>query len=409
MKKRWFFSLLLVVLFFSLGFQNTCPQYNLPAVEKIWEMVTICEESLMLPTEYCPSVKDVFFDYPEGVPTECCDIHFKKLDHPAWELYEEFGRPIYLVTALLPSLLIFEDVSWEDHKALIDRIIDENAGNALRAFGLGCWEGKWTSKLRFPYVKVGGKFDLDQYDETWKMETFRRIKYFVDRGGTFIYTLIDGCSMYSHLPGFWNDHPWNGDNNINGTCPDQKAVRHLYNWASRSIPGAKETKFYVLKFIEDMVRELEQRFPGAIVYDFNECSPTAEVYLGIDRDVFQKFDIPKHRKMCSPIHIDLGDYKYLELPLIAEKYIWQPHGVCNLEAYFNAHKPSSWLVHPSADGCTPVPYLAAKQIVMNSLFDGHCGFENNRFDDEGNVMDRVDWEGARGMKEAFLEWYNSQK
>lgn len=405
-KKGLFFFFLVFVLFFSMGQQRNCT-WEMPVIDG--QIVTVCEESLLLPTELCPNLKAIWFE-SEDIPTALCEIHIKKLDHPAWELYAEFGRPIYLVPALLPSLLILKEISWEEHKAFIDRIIDENSGNALRAFGFGCWERHTIPLIRFPFKKVGGKFDLEQYDETWKMETFRRIKYFVDRGGTVIYSLIDACSMYPERDGHWKFHPWNGKNNINGTHEESKSVRHMYGWNAREIPGAKETKYYVLKFMRDMVRELEQRFPGAIVYDFNEFCGLSEWYLNVDRDVFQKFDIPKHRKMCSPIRIARKpNYKYIELPLIAARYIYQAHGIEDLDSYFNSYRLPSWLVHPSADGCSPVPYAMIKAIVMNSLFDGLCGFENNRIHVEGNVMDRVDWNAARGMKEAFLQWYNTQK
>ena len=184
-----------------------------------------------------------------------------QLTYSVANLEEEFGRPIYLTSWLMPSLLINKDASWERYIEFIDTLVELNGPNSYRAFSAGVWERDTVDVVRFPFVKVNGKFDLEQMNPVWLEETLKRIEYFVERGGTVIYTLIDKCSMYPNRDGHWKYHWWNGDNNINGTHNDNKAVRHMYSWSDRGIPGAKETKYYVLKFMTDIVEILEENFP----------------------------------------------------------------------------------------------------------------------------------------------------
>lgn len=384
-----------------------------------WKSVTVCWDSLKLPTEACPDIRDICFRYPEEIPTELCDLHIPKgpqLTYSVERLWEEFNRPIYLTTWLFPSLFISKLASWEGYKEFIDIMVENDYGNSLRVFAFGSWEGDWTHNLRFPFKKINGKFDLEQMDPEWLEETLRRIEYFVERGGAVIYTLIDKCSMYMNRAGFWNRHPWNGDNNINGTHEESKAVGYMYNWTERGIYGAKETKYYVLKFMKNMVRKLEKKFPDSIVYDFNEFNASPEWYLNVDRDVFQRFDIPRHRKMFSYTGRRLPGFPFGDVAEIMTKYIYQPHGICSLEAYQEIQIPGPGLIQPSADGCAPPASRSeAKWIVFNSLMDGRIGFENNRYwhkewnVSEENLWKQADWNIAKGMKKGFLMWYEANK
>lgn len=345
------------------------------------------------------------------------ELEIPQLTYSVENLWAEFDRPIYLTAWLFPSLLISKKASWEGYKKFIDTLIELDGPNSYRAFAAAVWEQETVNIVRFPFLKVNGKFDLEQMNPEWLDETLRRIEYFVNRGGVVIYTLIDRCSMYENRNGWWKFHWWNGNKNINGTNIQSKSVRHMYNWTDRGILGAKETKYYVLKFMKDMVRILEKRFPGSIVYDFNELSSNAEWYLNVDRDVFQKFNIPHHRKMFSIAGggTDLVMY-YGDIAEIMREYIWQPHGICSLEAYYNIYLPAAGLVHPSADGCAPpASREQAKWIVFNSLMDGMIGFENNRYWDIGwerteeNFWKQADWNIAKGIKEGFLMWYDINK
>jgi hypothetical protein len=384
-----------------------------------WKTVSVCFESKKLPTEYCTDVRGWPFEWPDGIPTEQCHIHAPQLTYSVKKLRQEFDRPIYLTAWLMPSLLINKKASWERYKDFIDDMVKLDGPNSLRAFSAGVWERNTVDEVRFPFLKVktpnGWKFDLEQVNPEWLDETLRRIEYFVSRGGTFIYTLIDKCSTYPNRNGWWKFHWWNGNNNVNGTHIEPKAIRHMYNWSTRSIPGAKETKYYVLKFMTDMVELLEERFPDSIVYDFNEFNAEAYWYLNVDRDVFRKFNIPKHRKMFSMVHAH-GGFPFGEVAQIMPKYIWQPHGICNLTEYNRIAPPAAGLIHPSADGCWPsVPAEEMKWIVFNSLMDGRAGFENNRawhddwINNENNYWRQADWNIAKGMKDGFLMWYNAHK
>ena len=375
-----------------------------------WKMVEVCPVSGLLPTEYCPRVEKRFFKYPDGLPTSFCEVHTPKLTYPAKLLRAEFNRPIYLTTYLLPALLIYKEASFEGYTRFVNTLVENDYGNTLRAFSAGIWEKDTIKKIRLPFIKKKGKFDLERMNPEWLEEFLKRIRYFVNCGGTFIYTLIDGCSMHGG-DGWWKYHWWNGQNNINGTNEDSNAVRHMYNWAERGIPGAAKTKHYVLKFMMDMVRILEKEFPDSVVYDFNEFGGDAEWYLNVDRDVFQKFNIPKHRKMLSIVRPDYG-----EMAMIMSEYIWQPHGICSLDAYNCIYTPAAGLIQPSADGCSPPASRdQAKWIVFNSLIDNRVGFENNRYwnpdweETEENYWKQADWNIAKGMKEGFLLWYSVYK
>lgn len=376
-----------------------------------WKMVEVCPVSGLLPTEYCPRVEKRFFKYPDGLPAGFCEVHTPKLTYPAKKLLAEFNRPIYLTTWLFPAVLIYKEATFEGYRKFIDTLVKNDYGNAIRAFSAGVWEKHTVKRVRFPFVKKKGKFDLEQINQEWLEESLRRIRYFLNCGGTFVYTLIDGCSMYMNRDGWWKYHWWNGDNNINGTHAESKSVRHMYNWTERGIPGAAKTKYYVLKFMRNMVGILEKEFPGSVVYDFNEFYGSPEWYLNVDRDVFQKFNIPKHRKMCSIVHPDYGD-----VALIMSEYIWQPHGICSLDAYNSIYTPAAGLIQPSADGCSPPASRdQAKWIVFNSLMDKKLGFENNRYwrpewiESIENYWKQADWNIAKGMKEGFLLWYDAYK
>jgi len=376
-----------------------------------WRIVEVCSESNDLPTEYCPHVVKKPFLVEKGLPSKLCEIHTPKLTYPAKELHAEFNRPIYLTTWLFPAVLIYKKSTFEEYRDFIDTLVKNDYGNALRFFSAGVWEKHTVKNVRYPFVKKNGKFDLEKINPEWLEESLRRIRYFVRCGGTVVYTLIDGCSMYMNRDGWWKYHWWNGKNNINGTNTESKSVKHMYNWTERGIPGAAKTKYYVLKFMKDMVRILEEEFPGSIVYDFNEFYGSSEWYLNVDRDVFQKFKIPKRRKMFSIVRPDYGD-----VALIMSKYIWQPHGICSLDAYNSIYHPGPGLVQPSADGCSPPASRdQAKWIVFNSLMDNRIGFENNRYWKPeysftlGGYWLQADWNIAKGMKEGFLLWYDAYK
>lgn len=332
-----------------------------------------------------------------------------QLTYSVEALRAEFNRPIYLTAWLMPSLLINKQAGFEEYCDFIDEMVNLDGPNSLRGFGFGVWERNTVDVVRFPFIKVNGKFDLERINPVWLAETLFRIRYFVERGGTMIYTLVDGCSLYHDRDGWWKYHPWNGNNNINGTGNESKMIRHMYNWTDRGIPFADVTKHYVLKFMTDMVEILEAEFPGSIVYDFNEfgSGDSAHWYLNVDRDVFQKFGIPRHRKMFSM----MGTEKKMgAIAEIMTEYIWQPHGISNLEEYQAIYQPGPGLVHPSADGRPPASREQAKLIIFNSLMDHRIGFENNRLwvPDNEHYWEQVDWDIALGIKEGFLMWYESQ-
>ena len=363
--------------------------------------VIVCEESELLPTPYCINTINKSFR-EDLIPIKECDIHFKKLFYSVERLKSELGRTIYLSPFLIPSLFIDSQYPWEDYCEFIDIIVENDYGNSLRAFSAGVWELYTVERMTYPFKKINGKFDLEQMNPIWLNETMRRIRYFVERGGVIIYTLIDGCSIYGDRAGWWNWHWWNGKNNINGTDEYCRSIQHMFHWSNTT---GLATRHYVLKFMDEMVGLLESEFPESIVYDFNELSCDIEWYMEVDRRIFQYHNIPKERKMFSfpapdnELAVYLSDY-----------YLYQVHGVDNLDT-FNTEKIIFYNdVMYSADGMYPTDKETTASLVYEILKTGDIGFENNRIWYEGieTLWERVNWDYAIGMKDGFLNWYQEE-
>lgn len=361
-------------------------------------LVSACTESGLLPTPYCLEVTSKRFR-EDLVPTEECNIHFKKLFYSVERLKRETERTVYLSPFLIPSLFIDSQIPWDDYREFIDIIVENDYGNSLRAFSAGVWELYTVERMTYPFVKVDGKFDLEQTNQVWLNETLRRIGYFTDRGGVIIYTLIDGCSLYGKREGWWNKHWWNGKNNVNGTERQTRSIQHMFHWSNAA---ALTTRYYVLKFMDEMVELLEEEFPGSIVYDFNEFEGDTEWYMEVDRRIFQYHNIPKERKMLSFPRQENEKAVYL-----SEYYTYQAHRIDSLVAYEIEDEIHYNEIMFSADGMAPTEEAMTKRLVYEILKGGNIGFENNRLWWEGveDIWDRVDWSYAAGMRDGFLDWY----
>lgn len=297
-------------------------------------------------------------------------------------------------------------MSFKDYKKAIDIIVKNNYGNTLRVFSSGIWEPKTKGQVRFPFKKVKGKFDLEQINKKWLNETLRRIKYFVDRDGTVIYALIDGCSL-NYFPraypkAFWGGHWWNGGNNVNGTSGDPRSIRYMF---LKNSPEHEATRYYVLKFLDEMIGILESHFPKCIIYDFNELDCDAQWYSLINRLVFQKHKIPKRRKMFS----FSGSHSLDEIPIIAQKHTWQVHGIDSLEKYRAINRLGLQSVHISCDGQEPTDKAMTKRLVYNILKSRDLGYENNRnWSPEAGFWEQIDFAFNQGMKQGLLKWLRSR-
>ena len=360
--------------------------------------VFVCAESESLPTMYCSDIVSKKFR-EDLVPTEECNIHFKKLFYSVERLKEELGRTIYLSPFLIPSLFIDSQYPWEDYCEFIDIIVENDYGNSLRTFSAGVWELYTVGRMSYPFVKVNGKFDLEQMNQIWLNETMRRIRYFVEKDGVIIYTLIDGCSLYGDRAGWWNRHWWKGSNNINGTGDYHRSIHHMFHWSN---DVGLATRHYVLKFMDDMVRLLEKEFPGSIVYDFNEFDGDIKWYMEVDRKIFQPHSIPKERKMFS---FSVSDYE--PAIYLSDYYTHQAHGIDGLEAYWLDDGLHYNDIMFSADGMYPTDKETTRVLVYEILKSGNIGFENNRYwyEEIETIWERVDWDYAIGMKNGFLNWY----
>jgi len=330
-----------------------------------------------------------------------------QLTYSVAKLKKEFGYPIYLCSYLLPSLLIDKNVDFEEWKMFVDEIVENDYGNSLRLFSAGCWEGRTLRHLRFPYDKIDGKFDLTKMNKKWKRQTLKRIKYFVDRGGVIIYTLIDGCSLPYHpesmtKTGYWRDHWWNGDNNINGTSAGANAIREMFRSDTLE---SRQTRKFVLEYMDTMVELLERKFPGSIAYDFNETPFYLNWYLEVKKRIFDKHDIPKHRRMFSWVQAD-----YQTVCFLAKKYIWQIHGIGTLTDYYDyPHHPLQ--IHLSADGRKSASKHMAKKLTYEFMVREEL-LENNRPKKIGSwkrFPREMRWDEAEGMMQGFMKWYREQQ
>jgi len=321
-----------------------------------------------------------------------------QLQYPVSLIQEKVGYPVYLCPTLIPSLFIDKEIPYEDYKTLIDRIVSDDAGNTLRGFAFGVWERSTMKLVRFPWKRMkSGKFNLNKIDPAWLSETVQRIEYFAERGGTVIYTLIDGCSLHNRPNSHWALHPWNGRNNINGTNHDPRTLWHIWDWNDGE---TRATRHYVLKFINMMIAILEERFPGKIVYDFNELDITFAGYGMWDR-VYQAHHIPRNRKMFSFIEPEDEGY------LVAEFWMWQLHGINNLQSYYDKVGHPLGL-HYSADGYTANNTRQITELVYTICRHGNLGFELNlQSTNSTYVIDLVDWKRAEQMMKGFRQWWNS--
>ncbi len=402
MKKIIFCFLIFIMLGNLSGQRMHLPGWFYDLYGRAPVLISVCLESNLLPTPYCTDTINKRFR-EDLIPTDKCNIHFKKLFYSVKRLKEELGRTVYLSPFLIPSLFIDSQYPWDDYREFIDIIVENDYGNSIRAFSAGVWELYTVERMTYPFVKVNGKFDLEQMNEVWLNKTLRRIRYFVERGGVVIYTLIDGCSIYGDRPGWWNRHWWNGKNNINGTDEYHRSIHHMFHWSN--ITGLA-TRYYVLKFMDEMVGLLEEEFPGSIVYDFNELSCDTEWYMEVDRRIFQFHNIPKERKMFSFPASDNESAIYL-----SDYYLYQVHGVDNLDS-FNAEKIIfNNNVMYSADGMHPTNEEDTRALVYEILKGGDIGFENNRYWWKGieTLWERVNWDYAKGMKSGFLNWYREAR
>lgn len=178
-------------------------------------------------------------------------------------MFSKFGRPIFIQPFLIPSAYIDLEAN-EDlvNDRQLNRAVILKAMNADRAFSLGVWERDTLEKVCFPYVRVnGGKFDLNTWNEAYWQMIERRVKARVDRRITAIITLTDNCSTHDYPDSHWALHPWNGNNNINGTSNWNGSVYHFYEEDKQSLPGIPESAYHIERFIREIVKRLDKYRP----------------------------------------------------------------------------------------------------------------------------------------------------
>lgn len=302
---------------------------------------------------------------------------------------------VYLSPFFLPRLMLDKSISFTQYTEYIDQYSEY--GNTIRVFAASVTL-PWTAEgNRHPYEKVGDKFDLDVYCKVWYTELYNRIKYFVDKDGVVIVTLIDGCSLHKLPNGWWSKHFWNGNNNLQGTMTDPEDLYRIFK-PMKKHSSQHMTAYYVMDFITRLVQRLETAFPGHIVYDFNEFKAPVEWYVMVDQTVFEPLGIPRERKMFSCVDGDPGR--------LINRYIWQVHQVNSLHSYFSIRRKFYWKIGISADGNEAMSIDGVRKLITSMLRMGDIAIENNRLarKEQCGLACHIDWALAKAMLRGYLDW-----
>lgn len=278
-------------------------------------------------------------------------------------------------------------------------MVENNYGNTLRFFSSSVTL-PWTAEGNIhPYLKVGNKFDLRTVNKAWLKNLHDRIKYFIDREGTIILTLIDGCSLHNLEEGWWSRHFWNGRNNINGTS---RKAGSIYSIFAPETAAESRSAHFIVHYIRSLVTWLEYEFLGSIVYDFNEVRAPWKWYIRMDKEILEPLGVPKHRKMFSYLKKRKNVFRLMG------RYFWQPHNIDNLNDYISLDRHHLWRLVPSGDGCASWDKNKVRNITKAMLEKGDRGIENNRLrgKEQCGLFCHVDWKRAEVMREAFIEWYD---
>lgn len=300
------------------------------------------------------------------------------------EMIRRFGHPITIYPVLIPTYGIERDL---DEGLFCERYLNRGARgghfNAMRWFSFGVWEPGTISRVNFPYVKRGDKFDVSIINPEWITTLKRRIKQAVDRGYTVIITLTDNCSTKERRSGFWNAHPWNGDNNINGTSNWKGSIYHFYEANKQSMPGMPESAQMIEAFIRYVVSELDPMFKPNIIWEICNESQAGEGYHRLIRNWLLDEGVHEDwRVMTSMDPLFYHDhYPFLEFykKRIHTYLNYACHKINDMDSYVEMGKkwmPRGVKFMASEDGIYP-PWKNYRAFVKKILEDGATGFEHN--------------------------------
>jgi len=374
----------------------------------------ICTTTQLLPnTPYCGNAGTVVerdlcqFERPERK----CDFHVKpsppvipkipdELTVPG--LFKKHKYPITMEGWLIPSALI-EKQKYFDQAFFVKNILNPCAERALinscRPFSFGGWEPETLKRILYPFAKTAaGKFTLGKKDGEWLDQVRTRIKDNADRRIFTRIALTDNCSTHTGRPGFWNAHPWNGENNTNRTSSWKGSIYHFYEPEYQHTPGIPESAKWIEDFIRWIVGKLDKEFRPFIGWEINNEGQAGGDYHTLERKWITESGADAWRVFTSIEYVEF--YK---------KAIWADahysiHGIQTAEEYqakrdtliptysagtdlFNLAR-AKYPNHvkdgkiripfiPSEDGLVPIAPAKYRALVRNVLEDGALGFESN--------------------------------
>jgi len=383
------------------------PQY-------VW--VNICQEIRKVANPYCPSVESERFIKGEE-PTEICTFHKRPgpeickvpNDMTVPAMVKRFGYPIMIAPIMVPSDGIEINVD-EDHYIArgLNRIVKKTCGNAERFFGFGGWELPTLKRVNRPYLKNAGKFKLDEFNPDWIDTLDRRIGQRAERQLTSIITLIDNCSTHTGRPGFWNAHPWNGNNNINGTSTWKPSIYHFYEAQHQDVPGIKETAKYIEAYVRFLVRRLDKKYWPFIHWEITNEGQAGHDYNKLIRGWLREEGVKENWRVQTSLDVHFKDSYKKQMSTFLNYSI---HGINTWEKYKEAKKlvQSGVRFLPSEDGekpRTPVdPHY--KDLVYKTLKDGALGYEGNErpwWHENVFNPDLFNWHFIKMVGDGFKQW-----
>ena len=349
--------------------------------------VNICQETGMVANQYCPSVVQERFLKGEE-PTEICTFHRKPgpeiikvpddMTVPA--MVKKFGYPIMIAPVFIPTAGI--EINLDEDlfiRRQLNRIVKTTSGNGDRLFGFGGWEVPTLKRINRPYLLDSpGKFDLFYFNSVWIDTLDRRIGQRAERQLTSIVTLIDNCSTHTGRPGFWNAHPWNGNNNINGTSNWKPSIYHFYEAKHQNVPGIKLTGEFIEAYIRFLVRRLDKKYRPYIMWEITNEGQAGHNYNKLIRGWLREEGVKDNWRVITSLDAHFKDSYKKQMNTFLNYSI---HGINTLDKYREAKQlvQSGVRFLPSEDGEKPrIPVDPHyKDMVYKMLKDGALGYEGN--------------------------------
>lgn len=332
------------------------------------------------------------------------------------EMVSRFGYPIMICPTLIPTYGIEKSL---DEDLFCERYLNRGAEgghfNAMRFFSFGVWEDFTFDRVIFPYNMVNGKFECFSRNPQWIETLDRRIGQCVERGFTPIITLIDNCSLHKKAGGWWNLHPWNGDNNTNDSSNWNDSIYHFYEEEHQSKPGMKVTAKIIEDHIRFLVQQLDSKYKPNIIWEICNESHAGEGWHKLLRGWLREEGVADDWRVMTSMDAvyHSGGYPFLEFyKKRMNTYLnYACHKIQSVEQYewMKQWFKSGVKFQASEDGLSP-PWPSYREFVKEILEDGSFGFEHNErpyFHDNNFNPDLFDWEKIADIGNGWKDFLNS--